>query len=195
MTVTVERVVGADVAGLVPALARLRIAVFAEFPYLYLGTDAYERDYLQTYVRCPDAVVVVARDGERVVGASTALPLTAEPDEVRAPLVAAGLDPAAFLYLGESVLDPAYRGRGLGHAFFDHREAHARALGLPRTCFCAVERPADHPRRPPDYQPLRAFWQRRGYVRHPELATTFSWRDLDEPAETAKPMVFWLHEP
>jgi hypothetical protein len=56
----------------------------------------------------------------------------------------------------------------------------------------AVERPDDHPRRPPDHVPLDAFWQRRGYTKHPELLATYRWKDLDEPRETPKPMTFWL---
>ncbi len=35
-----------------------------------------------------------------------------------------------MFFFDESVLLPAYRGRGLGRpCFFDHREAHARGLG------------------------------------------------------------------
>ena len=98
-----------------------------------------------------------------------------------------------LFYSGESVLLPEYRGRGLGRRFFQEREAHVRALGRFETvCFCAVQRPAHHPRRPVDYQPLDALWTRQGFVKHPELCATFSWRDLDEAAESPKPMVFWL---
>jgi hypothetical protein len=39
---------------------------------------------------------------------------------------------------------------------------------------------------------LDALWNRQGFVRHPELQTTFSWRDLDEDQASPKPMVFWL---
>jgi hypothetical protein len=77
--------------------------------------------------------------------------------------------------------------------FFEEREAHARELGcFDFICFASVQRPADHPRRPPDYVPLDRFWTRRGYEKHPELHTTFSWRDLDEAKESPKPLVFWL---
>lgn len=194
MTLAVERVQGAAIERHLPALAELRIAVFREYPYLYVGDLAYERSYLAHYAASPSALVVLARDGERVVGASTAMPLAIHSDDVVPPLAAAGYDPARVFYFGESVLDPAYRGRGLGNAFFVEREAHARAHGFATATFCAIERPLEHPRRPADYRPLHALWQKHGFVRRPDITTTFAWRDLDEAAESPKPMVFWTKE-
>ncbi len=192
----IERVSGAAIEPLLDALARLRIAVFREYPYLYDGTLAYEQRYLREFGRSARSTLAIARDGTEIVGAATATPLLehGEGDVLAPPLRAAGYDPARAYYFGESVLLPAYRGRGIGHAFFDQREAAARALGFPWAVFCAVERPPDHPRKPASYVPHDAFWTRRGYVRRPELVATFSWRDLDEPNESDKRMIFWLKE-
>lgn len=192
MTLRVEAVSGPDLAPFIADLARLRITVFREFPYLYEGSAAYEETYLRTYLDAPDALVLLARDGGQVVGASSALPLTQETAEIRAPLVDPEFDERDVLYLGESVLLPEYRGRGLGHAFFDGREAHARTLGLSVTAFCAVQRPEDHPLRPQPYRPLNAFWAARGYVERPDLHTTLSWPDVGEGQDTPKPMRFWV---
>lgn len=190
-----EILTGRDPAlvAVVPDLARLRIEVFREFPYLYDGSQAYEEKYLGTYTRCPDSVVVLARDGSRVVGASTGLPLREETPEVQQPFLAHGYPAAAIFYCGESVLLPAYRGRGLYKAFFSGREHHARRLGGMRwMALCGVVRPESHPRRPPGHVPLDAVWQHFGYVKHPELTTHFEWQDLDEAAPSPKEMVFWL---
>ncbi|WP_045233668.1 GNAT family N-acetyltransferase [Deinococcus pimensis] len=189
----VETYVGEGLRDVLADLARLRVTVFREFPYLYDGSAEYEARYLETYLRTPESLAVIVRDGERVVGASTALPLEAETPELRAPFEARGMDVGSVFYLAESVLLPAWRGRGLGVRFFEEREAHARRLGrFDTAAFCAVERPANHPRRPAGYEPLDAFWRRRGYEKRPELATALSWRDLDEDAERPKPMTFWL---
>lgn len=188
----IERLRGAAIAARLPALAALRIRVFRDFPYLYEGSEAYERDYLQTYVNAPDSLIALVWDGERAVGATSAIPLWDEVAELKRPFEQQGYDLERICYFGESLLLPAYRGRGLGVRFFEEREAHARELGrFDTVCFCAVQRPPDHPRRPPDYQPLDEFWRRRGFTRRPELHTTFSWRDLDEPQASPKPMVFW----
>lgn len=186
---------GAALAAALPDLARLRAEVFRAFPYLYEGDPAYEERYLHTYLAAPGAFVALALAEGQVVGASTALPLTGETPEVRRPFgQSAEFRPSEVLYLGESVLLPEYRGRGAGHRFFDLREAHARALGLPVTAFCAVQRPQDHPARPADYRPLDAFWRARGYEERPDLQTTMSWPDVGEAGgeETPKPMRFWV---
>ncbi len=189
---TIERRVGEAIAEEIDALARLRIEVFREFPYLYDGDAAYEAHYLETYLRSPRSLVVLVRDGDAVVGASSALPMADETADFQRPFLAHGHDVERIFYCAESVLLPAYRGLGLGHRFFDEREAHARALGgFTLSCFCAVERPVDHPRRPAGYRPLDAFWTRRSYRRRPELRTTFEWKDLDEDGESAKTLVFW----
>lgn len=191
--VRIQRVSGAEVADHLAEVARLRIEVFRDFPYLYDGDLAYEEKYLQTYLESPDAVIVLAFDADRVVGASTAIPMRHESEDLQRPFLAHGYDIAGLFYCGESVLEKPYRGLGIGVRFFEEREAHARALGgFAHSCFCAVERPADHPLRPADYEPLDRFWQRRGYRRHPELWTTFRWKDIDQPVETEKKMVFWL---
>lgn len=193
--VRIDILTGRDPAlsGVLPDLARLRIEVFREFPYLYAGSLEYEQKYLTTYTRCPDSVVVLARDGGQVVGVSTGLPLAAETPEVQQPFIAHGFTPAEVFYCGESVLLPAYRGRGLYKAFFQGREDHARALGGFRwMALCGVVRAPDHPRRPADYAPLDPVWERFGYRKHPELITHFDWQDLDETSATPKEMVFWL---
>lgn len=190
----VERVAGQQIEPYLADLAALRIEVFREFPYLYEGTLEYESRYLRGYAASERSVVVLARDGQRVVGASTAMPALEHTEEVAPVLHAGGYDPAKVYYFGESVLRASYRGRGIGHAFFDQREARARELGFTITTFCAVERAKDHPRRPASYVPHDAFWTKRGYTKRPELRAEFAWRDLDDARETPKPMVFWVKE-
>jgi len=182
-----------DLQQWLPDLARLRIEVFREFPYLYDGDLAYEERYLRTYLDCADSVVVLVRDGERVIGASTGLPLRAETAEWQQPFRRAGYEVDRIFYCGESVLLPDYRGRGVYRELMQRREAHARALDhMELICFCAVQRPADHPLRPAAYLPLDGVWDRYGYTRHPELVAEYRWKDIDQVAETAKPMVFWM---
>lgn len=188
----IQRFSGKQIHPYIDDLARLRITVFREFPYLYAGDEAYERSYLKRYMQSGETVVVIAFDDDKVVGASTGMPMRDEDSAIRKPFEQAGYDIGDIFYFGESVLLPSYRGQGAGVAFFREREAHALLMGYPITVFCAVNRPSDHPRRPDDYVPLDAFWQKRGYTRQPELVSTFTWQDLDEDQESPKQLTYWL---
>ena len=77
----VRRLSGGDIDAFLPELARLRIRVFREYPYLYEGSAAYEEKYLKTYANVPESVMVLVWDGGRVVGASSGLPLEVETPE------------------------------------------------------------------------------------------------------------------
>lgn len=196
MAIEIKSVSGTQIEQYFDDLARLRITVFREFPYLYDGNVEHEREYLSTYSKTDGSVIVLALDDGKVVGMSTGIPMVSETDEVKAPFLAAGYDINRIFYFGESVLDKTYRGQGIGVRFFEEREAHA--LMVPGTfdycTFCAVERPTDHPRRPSDYVPLNQFWNKRGYQHHPELFTSFTWQDLDETSKSPKKLSFWIRK-
>ena len=191
---TFETLAGRALHPLLPDLARLRIQVFRDWPYLYDGDEAYERGYLRAYADAPGAAVVVCRDGAEVVGAATCEPMTEGHAPVRETFEAAGLDPARFCYFGESVLLAPCRGRGAGVRFFTEREAHARGLGLRYATFCAVLRDPADPRRPPGYVPLDAFWRRRGYTPRPDLTVSFAWKETGASEETPHALSFWIKD-
>jgi GNAT superfamily N-acetyltransferase len=195
MTLEVTSLTGDAIKTVLPDLARLRMAVFRDWPYLYDGTLAYEEQYLSTFAAAPGAVCVIARDGDKIVGASTGLPMVHADTEFKGPFAAAGYDIAEVFYCGESVLLPTHRGGGAGHAFFDQREAQARQLGgFKYSTFCRVVRPDDHPRKPKEYRPLDSFWTKRGYAPAPGLVAQFAWKDLAQQAETTKELQFWIRE-
>jgi GNAT superfamily N-acetyltransferase len=193
MALEVKSLFGEEIVGVLPDLARLRIIVFRDWPYLYDGTIAYEEKYLAKLAAAKGAVCVIARDGLEIVGASTAAPMIEHADEFAEPFEKAGYDISKIFYCGESVLLKSHRGHGLGNAFFDHREAQARRLGgFTHSTFCRVVRPDDHPLKPKDYRPLDDFWRKRGYAPVEGLIATYAWKDIDQPAETDHEMQFWM---
>lgn len=188
---------GRDIAGHLEGLARLRITVFREFPYLYDGTFEYEAEYLQRYFECSDSLAVLVFDDGRLVGASTAIPLMMEQQAFQLPFLKRGIPLDEVLYFGESVLLPQYRGQGLGNRFFDEREKLARELLLPVTAFCAVDRPDEHVQKPAGYRPLHDFWVRRGYLHQPDMVARLSWPDylpdsIEPAGDSEKQLSFWL---
>lgn len=192
--ITIKHLIGADIHPYIEDLARLRITVFREYPYLYDGSHSYEERYLQTYADSDRSFMAVVFDNDMIVGASTAIPMVDEMQEIKTPLLGQGYDIKSMLYLGESILLPEYRGRGIGHRFFDDREKYAHSLELTTTAFCAIVRPSNHPRRPDDFTPLDPFWEKRGYHISPDLTTTLTWKDIDEEEEHPKPMQFWIKQ-
>ena len=171
-------------------LARLRTEVFRDWPYLYDGDPEEEAEYLRSYRDAPGAILVTARDGDAIVGCATGMPLACHEDARDVPLQDMGLAPDDVFYCAESVLLPAYRGRGAGHAFFDLREDHARARGFGVSMFCGVERPDDHPDRPDDARPLAPFWEKRGY-RAREALIHMTWTDRGADAPSRKALRVW----
>ncbi|MEX1235404.1 MAG: GNAT family N-acetyltransferase [Roseovarius sp.] len=192
--IDVRPLTGAALDAALDGVAALRIEVFRAYPYLYDGDAAYERSYLQTYRDSPGAILVGAYDGARLIGAATGTPMLDHADDFAAALAGQGaaLDPAKTFYCAESVLLPDYRGRGIGHVFFDAREEHARALGYEASAFCSVLRPEGHPMRPEGYRPLDPFWRARGYVPLPGAIAHFAWKDIAEAGETDHELQLWM---
>jgi GNAT superfamily N-acetyltransferase len=193
----IETLAGPAVAATLGDVARLRIEVFRDWPYLYDGSLDDERGYLAEFAAAKDAIVIAAFDGQSAVGVATAAPLAGHTRAFMPAFERAGFDPNRIFFCGESVLLPAYRGCGIGHAFFDRREAHARASTGARgaythTAFCGVIRAAGDPRMPEGYRPLDAFWMKRGYRPVEGLTGSYSWRETGEVAETEKAMQFWI---
>jgi GNAT superfamily N-acetyltransferase len=193
MDVRIITSVGNAVNPYLEALARLRIAVFRDYPYLYEGDMAYERHYLEAYARSNRSVFVLALDGEEVVGCSTGISLADEVPAIQQPFVKHGLLLSDVFYFGESVLLHEYRGQGIGHRFFKQREAHARRLpGFRWAAFCAVERDEHDPRRPTGYHTNDEFWRKRGYQRQDDMFCTLDWKEIGQDVTSPHQLRFWL---
>ncbi|SOC02034.1 GNAT family N-acetyltransferase [Rhodobacter maris] len=187
----VRMLTGAALDAALDDVARLRIAVFRDWPYIYDGSLDYERRYLESYRASETAIVVGAFEGAQLVGAATGTPLEDHAEDFATPFANTNLVLDEVFYCAESVLLPAYRGQGLGHTFFEAREAHARALGRRFSAFCAVIRPETDPRKPAGYHALDGFWRKRGYAPMPGVVAHFRWTDLGNDAQTEKALQFW----
>ena len=190
----ISALTGSDLGAALPQLAALRIEVFRDYPYLYDGSLDYEQSYLQALIHSRDSIIVAAKDGGKIAGCATGSALERHHEEFATPFREHGFIPTDIFYCSESVLLPSYRGRGLGHTFFDRRETHAKARGYRYSAFCGVIRPNNHPLKPATYSPLDAFWKKRGYRKAEGITAMFRWKDIDQPHETQHPMQFWMRE-
>lgn len=186
------RKVGKEIESAFVDLAKLRIEVFHDYPYLYEGTLDYELEYLKTYANSEKGFLFAVYDQGKMVGATTAIPLVDETEEVQIPFIEQGFSLDNIFYFGESILLKSHRGIGLGHRFFDERETFAQENGFQIATFCSVDRGENHPLKPSEYRPNDIFWAKRGYTPQPNLVCEMSWLDIGETQSTRKPLRFWL---
>ncbi|MCL5780740.1 MAG: GNAT family N-acetyltransferase [Firmicutes bacterium] len=178
-------------------LAMLRIKYFREYPYLYDGNLEYERLYLGSYINNEKAILVLAKDCDKIIGLSTAIPLVSDYHilEGAADIFSnSGLKPDEFYYFGEIIILPEYRGRGIASLIFKQQEEYARSLGYKGVCFLVVIREGDHPLKPKDYEEPDAKWMHMGYEKT-NTYTYFEWPTIQPSRETENvnnKMVYWI---
>lgn len=187
--------IGQQINDVIEPLAKLRMVVFRDFPYLYEGSLTYEQEYLSTYANAEKSFLHAVFYNQRMIGATTAIPLIDESAEVKLPFKQAGFDMNSLFYFGESILLKEFRGLGVGHRFFDERENYARSSGqYTHSCFCSVDRGSGHAAEPADYRPNDIFWTKRGYRKESSLKSYFEWPDIGATEQTFKPMIYWIKE-
>ena len=192
MTMTTELLRGEAIRPHLDTIAGLRIGIFQEFPYLYRGEAEYERKYLSVYADSPDGLAILARDGDVLAGAVTALPMGDEAEALAAPVRDALGDLDKVFYVGELLFLPPYRGIGLGSDLIARVEELVRATGRFTSLTCAtIVRPADHPQRPNGFIPIDRFLARTGFTRMDGVIATFDWPELDG-VSIPHTMEYWI---
>ena len=173
-------------------VARLRVAGFRDWPYLYEGDYTKERGLMEAYKSSAAALFLGVYEGDWLVGVSTAAPLADHKADFVEPFRAAKIDFDDVYYWAESALLPKYRNDVTALAFLDMTERHARAKGYGKMGFCSILRPSDHPLRPPDERSLDRAWRDCGYAPVQDFTARFTWKDVDQDTETPKDMQFWI---
>src|SRR5215469_10446564 len=109
-------------AGLKPYLhsvAKLRMEVFKEYPYFEEPDLDHEMSLLRKISVHRESIGVLIFDNTTLVGVSLGYPLSMEEPSLLRPFRDRNLDIDAYFYFGDSALLKSYRGRGIGHHFFD----------------------------------------------------------------------------
>jgi GNAT superfamily N-acetyltransferase len=188
------RLIGAEARPYLSEMSALRLSIFIDFPYLYKGTLEYEKQYLETYFKSNRSMIFLVQDQrtQQFVGMTTCIIASDEEESLQKIFPQFGMIPQQVLYLGESLLLPAYRGQGIGKKYFEVREQFGQQIGIKTFAFCSVIRPVDHLLRPSNYQDLAPFWRAQGYAPVPNMVAQYRWRDVGEEEESAKSMQYWI---
>ena len=54
-----------------------------------------------------------------------------------------------------------------------------------------VIRNQDHPQKPKGYHSTDPFWEKLGYRKSNGIICTIPWKEVGEPQESPKPLLFW----
>lgn len=193
--IRVETFIGSEITPYIDALAHLRITIFREYPYLYEGSLVYEKRYLSKFANSNQSLVIILFDGDRVVGALSAVPLSEEAEEVKAPFIAQGIDTSHYLYLSEVLFLKEYRGLKkfpLVYKQFCHYVDQNR--WIKHIMLLTIDRKKDDPRMPAGYRSLDLLWERHGFRIEKTLSSEMSYREIGESKETPKPFLCWVKD-
>ncbi len=177
------------------SVAKLRMEVFREYPYFEEPDLDQEIRFLKKLFSNKESIGVLIFDNTTLVGVSLGYPLPVEEPSLHRPFKERQLNIESYFFFGDSTLLKTYRGRGIGHHFFDAREIHvAHYKKFKHICFCVPHDLETNPQRPKDFIPLHNFWRKRGYVQHPEMKCSHSWKVIGEASPTEKCMIYWVKD-
>jgi GNAT superfamily N-acetyltransferase len=191
----VRSLIGPSLATYLHSIAKLRMDVFREYPFLEEPDLSLETSRLKCYMTSKEAIGVLIFDATILVGVSLGIPLSLERAEIQKPFLDRQIDLSTYYYFAESVLLKPYRNRGIGHHFFDVREVHVKSLKkYKHICFFDPIRPEIDLYKPADYLPLHDFWRKRGYTHCPDLKCQLVWKGRDDEKACPKTLTFWIKD-
>lgn len=183
---------GKEIQQNIDDIARLRITVFREFPYLYDGNEEYEKEYLKKFSEINESLVILALDAEKIIGAFTSLPMQFEQEGVKKEIPSEWIDKA--FYLSEIILEKSYRKKGIGKTMFQRMMDQIEKLDTyNRILFASIEREENHPLQPQDYHSNDKIWYNQGFKKT-AFHSIISWKEIHEESESFKKLAIWEKE-
>jgi GNAT superfamily N-acetyltransferase len=194
MDVSEHLLQGALIQEYLEQIAQLRLSIFKEYPYLYDGRLKDELVYLQHYANHADATAIIASCGNQLAGAVTAIPLKYETEDLITPFTATQYPVESIIYIGELLIYPEYRNKGLGTRLLSGIEQHFLSQkNYQYLTSATVERPEVHPHRPGGYVPIERFLLKNQFAKTPGTVTHFIWKEIDGISRDHE-MKFWIKE-
>lgn len=195
MNFELEIAIQKDIEKYIDLVAQWRIEQFREFPYLYQGNSDYERRYLKHYAIDPKATFVIAREHGEIAGVVTGLPLSSESNIV-ADLKHLQKNELLdeYYYLGEIIIPPRHRGKGLMRNLCEKQEIAVKAWGFKKMCLLTVVREKEHSLIPANYKSSDDKFAHLGYHKT-DITTEFHWPTIQADGtvkDIKNPLVMWV---
>ena len=184
---------GSGIKSHLHSIAKLRTSALQDYPYSEAPNLQREMEHIRHISTCKEAIIVLIFDGHTLVGSALGYPLVWAAAELLKPFRDQGRKVESYFFFGESMLLKLYRGRGIGHHFFDAREAHVTHFAtFQHICFCVPYKTEE--KAPADFIPLNEFYRRRGYIHHPELAFHQIKHKVGQQTPVEVVDTFWIKE-
>lgn len=188
--------IGAQCSEMINTVSDLRITMFKEYPYLYQGDKEYEKHYVKAYVQ-ERGMVIKAAVKEELAGVITGIPLVEDAEtfpEAKQAFVQQGFIPEQFYYIGEVMVMPQFRKKGIAAALFNALEKQAQKWNYEKFCFVTIEHDKNHSLKPANYEDPAAVWRKLGYsktsvtipAKYPTICADGSVQEIENT------FVFWV---
>lgn len=194
-SISIEVLKGPEVIPYLQKLAELRIEFYRNYPYLYEGNITDEETYLNMYAKSKDSLLVIAKNGDEIVGAVTGIPMLESKEENKQLYAQKQIPAEHIFYLGELVLSQDYQKSDLLERLYLQLENAVK--GLERyslLAVCEIERSPEDTKKPVSALSSEVLWANRGFTKQPQLYTTDAWKDVGDLEKSDHHLFFWYKE-
>ncbi len=173
------------------AVHDLDLELLDGFPYLYDFTQGHDEGIIRGYFEGQDGAVLILFDKDIPVGFSTSIPLANAMPVIQEDFIKNGLDVHKYLYIGEIMIRPSYRGQGVLRKMFEYYESRAQKLKCEYLALITVNRADDYPARPITYRPVELIWQHFGFEKSKDIVVLWSWVQTDTQKKEDNVLGVW----
>lgn len=186
---------GKELLSNIPELTKLRLTIYREYPYLYEGDPLFEESYVSLFANSSDALLIVAKVGNRIVGALSGLPLDSAQKEIQDVFLASKMKLKECYALCDVVVLKEYRNRRVATILYEEFANQLRKMKrYKKVVLWQIVRAQDDPKRPNDYFSPDNFFGKQGFKKHPEYTCVLRWKEISEKEERAHRFEFWLKD-
>ena len=177
---------GNELEELIPEIAKARLELFKEFPYLYEGTYENELKYLTDFVKNPKSIILTAHEADKLIAFVTATAVESGFDlteAIKDLMQKEDIDTSKYFYISEMMVYPEFRSFELQNKLKKDIENYAKENSYTKVCFLSVFRENDHPLRPEGYKEISRLWKFNKNHKT-DISTEFEWNTVQKDSES-----------
>ncbi len=179
----------------IDGFARLRIDIFAEYPYLYKGDLESEREYISSYLSSPLGRIYALFDGPEPVGMLTCGPMSAEPEYMVCAFEKGSAKASESFYLGDMLLRKEYRGQGLFPLFFNSAKLFAQENSFRTLSLMCIVNSEDDVGRPKNFRDVVGLCFKLGFRKLAGASIDLDWPSIScGGAEKTHTLQFYIKD-